>query len=288
MEIDVKIQSQLARLNVTLAEYAKARRMDPVVALDKKANFIWPRLYEGYAKLKPKDGEIVAEAKARGWRMGRRKDAIRGISKTAWKRAESILGGASSLMLTPGGQVILVGKRKGRVRNKRGAARTARLEDVYRMFGRARRERALPDLYSPTYYAKQLGYKVVGRYAFAVRMEAGLREHGKGFLAASWLHKRWKRLAAADPRRAEGVSKVLVANNPKSRQKDLGRMELVGIGGADGGAALSIVSYVDGADQPRGLEVIARAIKEEADSTQEYLLSRAIDQFSRSFERFAR
>lgn len=189
----------------------------------------------------PRPGVITAAAKARGFRFGR-------ISEEAEKRAAFWMGGFKSILAHPsefGGRISLgairVGKTGRRIvggRKGRGGAGVS------------------GDVFGPL----QSGEVRLNRHAVATLMEINVREGGRGYLGSSWLFKRWRRLAKADPRREDGLFRTLENMNPRSRVSPLGDAALTGDIDA-GNCTLRITSHVPGVEEiGTGRGIFTRAI----------------------------
>lgn len=233
-----------ARLDAALAAYAQASgRTSERILQQKGAQVVYgnsdPRfgaVFDGLASLflrqAPPEGSIRRAARQRGFRVGRRVLGGR-LSDRALRRAAEMMGGEKSVLVSPNadGEGFRFVRRG--VRTVRGRPRR-----VHFRFGR------LSYAVGPNNVLRREGDRVLNFRAVATYFELHLREHGRRFLGAAWLFRKWRRLAQSDPRREAGVYKVLVNQNPRSSVNILGRAELTGDG--QGNARLEIESRVPG------------------------------------------
>lgn len=174
----------------------------------------------------PRRGEITKHARARGWRLGR-------ITAEARQRAERKLGGFDSILANVledegTGKITLRGVRRG----KKGGRITGGRRGLggFAVGGRE------SDL-------RQDGDVRLNFQAVATIEELNMREGARGFLGAAFLFKRWRKLAASDPRRSKARFRELRNENPRSRIRLLGSAKLQG-DGSRGQAGLRITSHV--------------------------------------------
>jgi hypothetical protein len=208
----------------------------------------------------PPDDAIRLAARARGFRMGRRNYTTSGvgagISPTALKRAQALMGGYKAIIVNVNPYNGAAGVVRIGVRGKRVHFRHGRLS--YALSGEG---------YGPL----QEDDKRVNLRAVATIMEIILRTSGRHFLGSSYVHKRWRAFAkpgyvpAGTPGLASGPGVPsrqfgetdwrLVNNNPRSFVTPLGDAQLTA--DADkGNAQLRITSNVPGVQaigQTRGL-----------------------------------
>lgn len=203
---------------------------------DPKFGAVFPGLFQLFAQQQPARGVILATAKARHFRTGR-------ISAEAYARARFWMGGFKSILARPtddGERITLGAVRAGARRGKNN----------FRILG-GRKGRGGSAVSGSGVFAagaglaRQPGEKILNLRAVATAMELNLRTSGRGFMGASWLHRRWRRLAASDPRRDASTFRVLVNANPRSKISPLGTAGLEG-DEAHGDLTLRITSYVPG------------------------------------------
>lgn len=277
--IHVEVQDATRRLNAALADYIEQTGKNPAQVLAEKGQWISANLYQAFSAMAPRRGSILAAAKSRGWRMGRKDGSPGGISATAWKRANKLLGGNKSLLFAKGGDP-LTPIRASLTTGNRVTDRSRKRS--FAVGGKGARTGANP-------YA-HAGLAVIGRYALAVAEEARLREQGRGFLGVSWLYRRWRNFAReglvpkgtpglkpglGPSRQFGGTVRTMVNNNPRSRFNPLGRAELMS---GDDFAGMRLVSNVPGVETARSQGIIARVLNEEMLGMQVYLLQRALKQ----------
>lgn len=278
----VHVDDSLQRLNATIAEYLAQTGKEPSKVLADKGQWVSINLYRAFSSRVPRHGAIRAAAEARGWRMGRKDGSPGGISKTAWKRADKLLGGYKSLLFPKGGDPLMpirASKRSGKRISDRSGKRS------FAVSGKGSRTGQNQYFHS--------GLSVIGRYALAVAQEVKLREQGRRFLGVSWLHRRWRSFARegfvprgtpglkpgfGPSKQFGGVVRKLVNNNPRSTFNPLGTAEFMQ---GEGFSAIRLVSNVPGVDSAMGQGIIARVLNEEMLGMQTYLLSRAIKQVNR-------
>lgn len=209
-------------------------------------------LYAHFRAQSPADGEIFATAATRGFRLGRR-DSGGGLSATAIRRATAMMGGHRSILVNSRADGTGLGFVRAGVqrRVKRVHYRAGRKS--FAVSGRGFYEGGAG-------IAKGADDKVVNLRAVATWFELQLRETGRGFTAAGWLQKRWRKFAKVGfvpegtaglrpgmtkSRQFGGTDKRLVNQNPRSAVGLLGDAELSGAPDS-GNVTLRLTSYVPG------------------------------------------
>lgn len=304
--LSAEVYENLAGLNTAISLYVAKTGKSAAEVLAQKAKWLSINLYQGFKATKPPEKKIWRDAKARGWRMGRRKDAVRGISNTAWRKADELMGGNRSILARTsefGFAPVWMGARGGitlgQNRKRSRALGSSSAVDAYanqrvlafdpKKGKWVRRKRAIR-MYSAKYVAQAMGVKILSRRAVATALEAGLRERGRGSLGVSWLHRRWREFANigyvpkgtpglkpgwGPSKQFGGVRRELQAVN--SANKLIGTATLVAGGVA---AELRFASFADGMEKPRSQSIIAGVLARETASTMDYLISREIKRLS--------
>lgn len=250
LELQVIPAEGLAALGSALEAYQRVSRKTGIAVLKQKAAQLvygntnpkfgatFPGLIQLFLMEKPRDGQITAEAEARGFRLGR-KEFGGGLSPTAEARARQRMGGFKSILAT-------VTKADGRIRLRgvRAGKRGQRIIGGRRGTG-GRAVAGDSDL-------RREGDTRLNFPAVAAIEEINLREAGRRFLGVAWLFKQWRRLAASDPRRQDGTAfRVLEVKNPRARIELLGRMAVEGDDNAAGlgDVAVRLSSFVPGTNK---------------------------------------
>lgn len=238
----------LADLGTALRQYESVSgKTASAVLLQKGAQLLFGNqdarygaTFEGLVQLfqdqKPAPGAILAAAKARGFRLGR-KEFGGALSPTAIDRALAWMGGFKSILAN-----VTEDKERISFRGVRLGRRGKRILGGRKGTGGF----AIAGVVDAD--QRQPGEKVLNLRAVATAMEINLRESGRRFLGSAWLFRRWQKLAASDPRLDYGRGtewRTLVNQNPRSRLGTLGEVALDG-GGADGNAQIRITSFVPG------------------------------------------
>lgn len=244
-----------ARLSAGLEEYRRVSgRTSSAILVQKGAQLLhgnsnpkygatFPGLVDLFLDEVPEQGSIWEAARARGFRVGRK---ILGgqLSERAETKARAMMGGFKYIIAS-------LNPHTGRLRFVRSGKRKSR---VYYRPGRE----SFPaggDFSGPL----ANGDRRMNIRAVATFFELAIRSGGRRFLAASFLHRRWRKLAQSDPRRAPGTWRLLVNQNPRSTIQPLGEAQLAG-SEESGNLELRITSYVPGVREvgtKRGLFVRA-------------------------------
>ncbi len=264
--IDIEGQQALERLNTALADYIRVSGKSLQEVLVRKGDFLSSRLYQEFKKFAPSDTEAFATAQALDFRLKRRGSGreIGSVSKSAWKRAQKLMGGLPSILVASVSQ-----DEKGRIilRGVRQTKRGKRTAGGKRGTGGS----AVSGLSTTL---RQPGDKVLNWRAVAVAMESNVRDSGRFFMAASWLHKRFRSIAG---------KKVLVNANPKSETGVLGVASLTL---QQNGGTLQLTSRAPGMAQVANRTgALQRAVDTETAETLKYLLSKETKALSKSLRK---
>lgn len=243
-------------------------------------------LVQLFSRQSPRYGSITEDARVRGFRLGRTDrthtaDGFRsgaGIGRKAFGRAIQMMGNFKSI-------IIQANPHTGDINFVRGGTRKAR---VHFRYGR----KSFPmsgDFQGPLPQDE----KRVNLRAVATIFELRLREQGRGFLASSFLFKRWRSFAkegfvpAGTPGLAPGVGPSkqfggvgwrMENVNPRSFVHLLGAAELTGDVVA-GNATLRISSHVPGVNQiGAGRGLFAAAIAAVSADVETYLARKQVEQ----------
>lgn len=199
--------SQLKRLSSEMRAFADAtgKSMENVLAYEAKE--IGWGLYRESRKLSPTPKKLLADAKTRSWRMGRRENPLTparyGISSAAERRAEDLLGGQKSdffKVSTTGDGVLQI--RRVRFSARRGSSRRTRLSRVLRG-GRFGNKFSAGALRASQVSKFELGQalrtnpeiKRLNLGAVSAAVEVSLRQRAAkgGTIAVQWLPRVWRR-----------------------------------------------------------------------------------------------
>lgn len=192
-DIDLASKKELESLTTTLVHYKEVSGLTNRQVLIKQGRKLAIEHYKAFARDTPKQSSILENLRRREFRFGGRKGTTStGISERARDRASERMSGFKSILArvtyADGGQIILRGVRIGKrgrrlLSKKRNAGQGAVAGDSSARFVQSLRAAGPLD--------KRPGDVVLNRRAVETIEESNLRRSGRGFLAASWLYRRW-------------------------------------------------------------------------------------------------
>lgn len=199
--------ADLKRLQEEMQRYSEAsgKSMENVLAYEAKE--VGWALYNESRKLSPTPQKLLADAKTRSWRMGRRDNPLTparyGISNAAEARAENLLAGQKSdffKVTTTGDGVLQI--RRVRFAARKGGKRRTRLSRVLRG-GRFGNKFSAGALRASQVSKFELGQALrtnpeirrLNLGAVSAAVEVGLRQRAAkgGTIAVQWLPRVWRR-----------------------------------------------------------------------------------------------
>lgn len=195
--MELTAETDTAKLQEALATYMQFTRRTPAEAMDRKGHDLRQALRRRFKAVEPPRGKIVADARARGYRLRRRRFSW--VSPYALRLADKTLGGNKAVY--------------GRVENSIGVAgvlRTVRIgKRGQRITGGRHGRGGRAATISEAEQFKMAGEKPLNRQALAAYFETMLRERGRGYLSSGFLMLRRQRGTASE--RASGKPYRLTA-----------------------------------------------------------------------------
>jgi hypothetical protein len=198
----IEIKHNLKALTDTLKLYQEASGKKWPDVLANEAQWFANGLYAEFKKISPNPVDILAAARARGWRMGRKGNfiapSVRGISEGAWEGADSLLEGRKSDYFKVSEANGMPALKRVRFSSRKG---NKLLSGGRR--GNKFAEGALRADQAPNALASILGersdIKLLGRRAVAVAVEARLRAMAArgGTMALQWLYQVYRKRSSA-------------------------------------------------------------------------------------------
>jgi hypothetical protein len=271
-DIELVPESALQSLSRTLGTYKDISGLTSKQVLVKQGRKLSIELYKAFKREKPAEGSIFTTLQRRGFRFGGRNGTTStGISERARDRASQRMGGHKSILgriaEADGGKIILSGVRIGKrgrrlVSKKRTAGIGAVSGDASTRFVQSLNSKGP---------LERDGDVVLNRRAVETIEEANLRRAGRGFLAASWLYRRW--IVA---NKIGGQEAILLNQNPRS-SLGFGLLGRIRLKDSQSEQSLTLTSHVPGIEaigHTRGRFTIA--VRHTQEDIKQYLINKHV------------
>jgi len=200
--MEIVAQAETEKLQQAIATYMQFTRRTSAEVMDAKGNDLRQALRRRFKAIEPARGKIPADARARGYRMRRRR--FGSVSPYAERLAEKTLGGNKQVY----GSVTQGAGAAGILRTVRIGQRGQRITGG--RHGRGGRAATMAEAMQ----FKNAGEKPLNKPALAAYFETMLRERGRGYLSSGFLLLRRQRGTASE--RASGRPYRLVARTVRT------------------------------------------------------------------------